>query len=145
MFTKVLIANRGAIATRIIRTLKKLNIKSVAVYAESDAESLHVRLADEAFSLGEGAAAQTYLDRQKIISIAQQTGAQAIHPGYGFLSENANFVRECEAAGIIFIGPTPEQMLTFGLKHKARELAQAAGVPLCPGTELLINLEAALQ
>lgn len=145
MFTKVLIANRGAIATRIIRTLKKLNIKSVAVYAESDAESLHVRLADEAFSLGEGAAAQTYLNRQKIIYIAQQTGAQAIHPGYGFLSENANFVRECEAAGIIFIGPTPEQMLTFGLKHKARELAQAAGVPLCPGTDLLLDLEAALQ
>src|SRR5687768_12901655 len=85
MFAKVLIANRGAIATRIIRTLKKLNIKSVAIYAESDADSLHVRIADEAFSLGEGAAAQTYLDREKIIAIAQQTGAQAIHPGYGFL------------------------------------------------------------
>ncbi len=141
MFTKVLIANRGAIATRIIRTLKKLNIKSVAVYAESDADSLHVRLADEAFSLGEGAAAQTYLDRKKIITIAQQTGAQAIHPGYGFLSENASFVAECEAAGVVFIGPTAEQMLTFGLKHKARELAQAANVPLCPGTDLLKNIE----
>ncbi|PUA28976.1 MAG: urea carboxylase [Cellvibrio sp. 79] len=140
MFTKVLIANRGAIATRIIRTLKKLNIKSVAVYAESDIDSLHVRLADETFSLGEGAAAQTYLDRQKIIAIAQQTGAQAIHPGYGFLSENANFVAECEAAGVIFIGPTAEQMLTFGLKHKARELAQAANVPLCPGTDLLKDI-----
>ncbi len=145
MFTKVLIANRGAIATRIIRTLKKLNIKSVAVYAESDVDSLHVRLADEAFSLGEGAAAQTYLDRKKIITIAQQTGAQAIHPGYGFLSENANFVAECEAAGIIFIGPTAEQMLTFGLKHKARELAQAANVPLCPGTDLLKNIDDAQQ
>lgn len=143
MFTKVLIANRGAIATRIIRTLKKLNIQSVAVYAESDADSLHVRLADEAFSLGEGAAAHTYLDRQKIIAIAKATGAQAIHPGYGFLSENAGFVAECEAAGIIFIGPTAEQMLTFGLKHKARELAQAAGVPLCPGTDLLKNLNEA--
>lgn len=140
MFTKVLIANRGAIATRIIRTLKKLNIKSVAVYAESDVDSLHVRLADEAFSLGEGAAAQTYLDRKKIIAIAQQTGAQAIHPGYGFLSENATFVAECEMAGIVFIGPTAEQMLTFGLKHKARELAQAANVPLCPGTDLLKNI-----
>jgi len=145
MFTKVLIANRGAIAVRVIRTLKKLNIKSVAVYAESDADSLHVRLADEAYCLGEGAAATTYLDRQKIITIAQQTGAQAIHPGYGFLSENATFVAECEAAGIIFIGPTAEQMITFGLKHKARELAQAADVPLCPGTDLLKNLEDATQ
>ena len=144
MFTKVLIANRGAIATRIIRTLKKLNIKSVAVYAESDADSLHVRLADESFSLGEGAAAQTYLDRKKIIAIAQQTGSQAIHPGYGFLSENSSFVAECEAAGVVFIGPTAEQMITFGLKHKARELAQAANVPLCPGTDLLTSLDEAV-
>ena len=144
MFTKVLIANRGAIATRIIRTLKKLNIKSVAIYAESDADSLHVRTADEAYSLGEGAAAQTYLDRKKIIAIAQQTGAQAIHPGYGFLSENSTFVAECEAAGLVFIGPTAEQMITFGLKHKARELAQAAQVPLCPGTDLLKDLAAAI-
>jgi urea carboxylase len=144
MFTKVLIANRGAIATRIIRTLKKLNIKSVAVYAESDADSLHVRIADESFSLGEGAAAQTYLDRKKIIAFAQQTGAQAIHPGYGFLSENSSFVAECEAAGLVFIGPTAEQMITFGLKHKARELAQAANVPLCPGTDLLKDLDEAM-
>jgi urea carboxylase len=145
MFTKVLIANRGAIATRIIRTLKKLNIKSVAVYAESDTDSLHVRLADEAYCLGEGAAAVTYLDRKKIIAIAQQTGAQAIHPGYGFLSENSSFVAECEAAGLVFIGPTAEQMITFGLKHKARELAQAAHVPLCPGTDLLKDLNDAVQ
>jgi urea carboxylase len=141
MFTKVLIANRGAIATRIIRTLKKLHIRSVAVYAESDAESLHVRFADEAYSLGDGAAAQTYLDRQKILAIAKKTGAQAIHPGYGFLSENAHFVAECESAGIVFIGPTSEQMTIFGLKHKARELAEAAGVPLCPGTGLLTHLD----
>jgi urea carboxylase len=145
MFTKVLIANRGAIATRIIRTLKKLQITSVAVYADSDADSLHVRLADEAYPLGEGAAATTYLDRKKIIAIAKQTGAQAIHPGYGFLSENAQFVAECEAAGLIFIGPTAEQMLTFGLKHKARELAHAAKVPLCPGTDLLKDITAATE
>lgn len=145
MFTKVLIANRGAIAVRIIRTLKKLNIKSIAVYAESDADSLHVRLADESYCLGEGAAAQTYLDRKKIISIAQTAGAQAIHPGYGFLSENSGFVAECEAAGLVFIGPTAEQMITFGLKHKARELAQAADVPLCPGTDLLKNLDEAIH
>ncbi len=143
MFSKVLIANRGAIATRIIRSLKKLNIQSVAVYAESDSESLHVRLADEAYCLGEGAAASTYLDRQKIIALAKQTGAQAIHPGYGFLSENAKFVAECEDAGLVFIGPTAEQMLTFGLKHKARELALAAQVPLCPGTDLLASLDEA--
>jgi urea carboxylase len=140
MFTKVLIANRGAIATRIIRTLKKLNITSVAVYAQSDTDSLHVRLADEAYCLGEGAAAHTYLDRKKIIAIAHECGAQAIHPGYGFLSENSTFVAECEAAGLAFIGPTAEQMITFGLKHKARELAQAANVPLCPGTDLLKSL-----
>lgn len=145
MFTKVLIANRGAIATRIIRTLKKLNIKSIAIYAEADRDSLHVAQADEAWSLGEGAAAQTYLDKKKIIEIAKKTGAQAIHPGYGFLSENAEFVAACEAAGIIFVGPTAEQMKMFGLKHKARELAEAANVPLCPGTDLLTSLNEALN
>ena len=143
MFNKVLIANRGAIATRIIRTLRKLGVGSVAVYAECDADSLHVRLADEAYSLGEGAAADTYLQVDKLLAIAADTGAQAIHPGYGFLSENANFVRRCEAAGVAFIGPTPEQMLAFGLKHRARELAEQANVPLLPGTDLLTDLAAA--
>ncbi len=141
MFDKVLIANRGAIAVRIIRTLKKLGIKSVAVYAESDADSLHVRHADEAHSLGDGNASQTYLDRDRILAIAKQTGARAIHPGYGFLSENAEFVRQCEAVGIAFIGPTPDQMTGFGLKHRARALAEGAGVPLCPGSELLTDLD----
>src|SRR5690606_3553395 len=98
-----------------------------------------------AFCLGDGGAAQTYLDHKKIIALAQQCGAQAIHPGYGFLSENAGFVRECETAGIVFIGPTAEQMVTFGLKHKARELAQAAGVPLCPGTDLLTSVAEAIE
>lgn len=145
MFSKVLIANRGAIATRVIRTLKKMSITSVAVYADSDADSLHVRDADEAFCLGEGAAANTYLDIDKIIDIAHQTGAEAIYPGYGFLSENADFVRRCETEGIIFIGPSPEQMEVFGLKHKARELAQQAQVPLLLGTDLLCDLEAAIH
>lgn len=145
MFSKVLIANRGAIATRIIRTLKKLNIRSIAVYAESDADSLHVRHADESFSLGEGSAAETYLAVDKIIEIAKKSGAQAVHPGYGFLSENAAFVRRCEAEGIVFIGPTPEQMELFGLKHRARDLAQKAGVPLTPGTGLLDSLAEASQ
>ena len=142
-FSKVLIANRGAIATRIIRTLKKLGISSVAVYADCDADSLHVKLADEAFSLGEGAAAETYLNTEKLFDIVSKSGAQAIHPGYGFLSENASFVRTCEEKGIAFIGPTPEQMEVFGLKHKARELAVEAGVPLSPGTDLLSDLEQA--
>jgi urea carboxylase len=145
MFSKVLIANRGAIATRIIRTLKSMGVSSVAVYAESDANSLHVRHADEAYSLGEGGASDTYLDTAKILEIAKRSGAEAIHPGYGFLSENANFVRLCEANNIVFIGPSPEQMEVFGLKHKARELAQAANVPLSPGTELLKDLDDAIH
>lgn len=144
MFDKVLIANRGAIATRIIRTLKTLNIHSIAVFAEADADSLHVRNADEAHSLGEGGAATTYLDIDKLLHIAQQTGAQAIHPGYGFLSENPDFARRCQAAGITFIGPTPEHMEAFGLKHRARDLAAQAGVPLVPGTDLLTDEAAAL-
>jgi urea carboxylase len=143
MFTKILIANRGAIATRIIRTLKALGIDSVAVYADSDVDSLHVRHADESYSLGEGDASQTYLDVEKLLSIAAESGAEAIHPGYGFLSENADFVRRCEVEGLVFIGPTPEQMLSFGLKHRARELAEAAHVPLLPGSDLLVGLEAA--
>ena len=137
MFNTVLIANRGAIACRIIRTLKKLGIKSIAVYAEADRESLHVRQADESYSLGEGSAAQTYLDQDKIISIAQKTNAQAVHPGYGFLSENASFSEKLLQANICFIGPRPNQMVDFGLKHQARELAEAAGVPLVPGSPLL--------
>lgn len=144
MFNKVLIANRGAIATRIQRSLKSLGVISVAVYAEADARSLHVRNADEAYSLGDGGAADTYLDADKILQIAKDCGAGAIHPGYGFLSENANFVRSCEAAGIAFIGPTDEQMLAFGLKHRAREIAESVGVPLPPGTGLLLDKDEAL-
>ncbi|MBS99401.1 MAG: urea carboxylase [Oceanospirillaceae bacterium] len=143
MFSKVLIANRGAIATRIIRTLKHLGIGSVAVYADCDADSLHVRLADEAYCLGEGGAADTYLNMDRLLAIATESGAQAIHPGYGFLSENATFVGRCEQAGIAFVGPTAQQMQAFGLKHRARELAQQAKVPLLPGSELLTDLAAA--
>lgn len=144
-FRKVLIANRGAIATRIIRTLKKMNIASVVIYAESDAKSLHVKYADEAFPLGEGGASDTYLDMEKILAIAKQSGAEAIHPGYGFLSENAIFVRRCEEEGIAFIGPTDEQMLAFGLKHRARELAEKANVPLLPGSDLLNDINEACE
>ncbi|CAA0080130.1 Acetyl-/propionyl-coenzyme A carboxylase alpha chain [Zhongshania aliphaticivorans] len=145
MFQKVLIANRGAIATRIIRTLKQFNITAVAVYAEADARSLHVRDADEAYSLGDGGAADTYLNIEKILEIASRCGAEAIHPGYGFLSENASFVSDCEAAGIAFVGPTAKHMLDFGLKHKAREIAESVGVPLPPGTGLLTDLSSAVE
>jgi urea carboxylase len=139
MFTKVLIANRGAIACRIIRTLKKLGVKSVAVYSEADAASLHVSQADEAVCIGPAPAAESYLVAGKILEAARATGAQAIHPGYGFLSENAGFAEDCERAGIAFIGPTPAQMRAFGLKHTARELAQSNGVPLLPGSGLLAD------
>lgn len=145
MFTKLLIANRGAIACRILRTLCDLQVKGVAVYSEADRASLHVSHADEAVSLGEGAAAATYLDVPKLLAIATSTGVQAIHPGYGFLSENAAFAEACEAAGIAFVGPTPEQLRVFGLKHTARALAKAQGVPMLEGTELLEDLEAALK
>ncbi|MER2492311.1 urea carboxylase [Catenovulum sediminis] len=140
MFNTVLIANRGAIACRIIRTLKKLGIKSIAIYAEADKESLHVTQADEAYSLGEGTAATTYLDQEKIITIAQQTGAQAIHPGYGFLSENATFAEKLQQHNISFIGPRAQQMIDFGLKHQAREIAEKANVPLVPGSGLIADL-----
>ncbi len=143
MYSKVLIANRGAIACRIIRTLDRLGIKSVAVYSEADRHSLHVRQAGEAVLLGPAPAAQSYLDIPKVLAAAKQTGAEAIHPGYGFLSENAEFAEACEAAGIAFIGPTPAQMRAFGLKHSAREIAEANGVPLLPGTKLLASAEEA--
>ena len=144
MFEKVLIANRGAIACRILRTLRELHVEGVAVYSEADAASLHILQADEAHSLGEGAAAGTYLAVEKILAIAKATGATAIHPGYGFLSENAAFAEACANHGIAFIGPTPEQLRVFGLKHTARALAKQHGVPMLEGTELLDNLDAAL-
>lgn len=144
MFQKVLIANRGAIATRIIRTLKTMGITPVSVYAECDRNSLHVQHADEAISLGEGNAADTYLDVAKIIAAARQSGAQAIHPGYGFLSENVEFVKQCTANGLVFIGPDETHIETFGLKHRARKLARSAGVPLLPGSDLLTNVDAAI-
>ncbi|WP_318357816.1 urea carboxylase [Enterobacter sp.] len=145
MFTKLLIANRGAIACRILRTLREINVAGVAVWSESDATSLHIRDADEAISLGSGPAAQTYLQVDKILAAARETGAQAIHPGYGFLSENAAFADACEAAGIAFVGPTAEQLRLFGLKHTARAIAKAQNVPLLEGTELLADSNEALR
>ena len=136
----VLIANRGEIAVRIARTLKAMGVKSVAVYADSDRDSGHVGAADQAIALGGDSAAESYLNVEAVLAAARESGAQAIVPGYGFLSENADFARACEDAGIAFAGPTPEQIEQFGLKHTARELAENAGVPLAPGTGLLDSL-----
>ena len=144
MFKKVLIANRGAIACRIERTLRLMGIASVAVYSEADATSLHVLDADEAVLLGPAPAAQSYLSFDSIFAAAAQTGVHAIHPGYGFLSENVAFARACAERGIRFVGPTPENIEAFALKHTARETAQRCGVPLLPGTGLLHSLADAL-
>ena len=145
MLTTLLIANRGAIACRILRTLRTMKIRGVAVYSEADISSLHIREADEALSLGDGPAANTYLDSTKIIAAAKASGAQAIHPGYGFLSENAAFAEACDAAGIAFVGPTPEQLRLFGLKHTARALAKTHGVPMLEGTDLLADVNQAVN
>jgi Acetyl/propionyl-CoA carboxylase, alpha subunit len=145
MFTKVLIANRGEIACRIIRTLDALGVASVALYSDADRDAPHVSLATEAYRIGPAAVSESYLQAAKILEIAKQTGADAIHPGYGLLSENADFSRACEAAGIAFIGPTADQMLAFGLKHEARRLAEESKVPLLPGSPLLSDLDEALM
>jgi urea carboxylase len=143
MFTKVLIANRGEIACRIIRTLKRLKVGSVAVYSDADRNSLHVAQADESVRLGPGPAAESYLRQDLILDAARAVGAEAIHPGYGFLSENPGFAAACHAAGVVFIGPTPAQMSDFGLKHLARDLAQRHGVALLPGSGLLARMDEA--
>ena len=139
LFSKVLIANRGVISRRITRTLKRIGIKSVAVYSDADADSLHVSDADEAIVLGPAPVAESYLRIDRLIAAARDKGAEAIHPGYGFLSENAEFAEACENAGLVFIGPTPAQMRQFGMKHTARAIAAQQGVPLCPGTDLLAD------
>ncbi|WP_077531016.1 urea carboxylase [Vreelandella utahensis] len=144
MFSKVLVANRGEIAVRIIQSLKRLGITSIAVYSHPDRHSQHATLADEAYPLTGESAAETYLDTERILSIARESGADAIIPGYGFLSENADFAEACADAGIHFAGPTPDQIREFGLKHRARALAEDAAVPLAPGTGLLSGLEEAL-
>src|SRR5689334_18971541 len=143
MFSKVLIANRGEIACRVIHTLRKLGVGSVAVYSEADAHAAHVHDADEAVLLGPAAAAESYLRVERVLAAAKQTGAQGIHPGYGFLSESPAFAAACETAGVRFIGPTAEQLRRFGLKHEARALATELGVQLLPGTALLSDASAA--
>src|ERR1700676_2148301 len=134
MFEKVLVANRGEIAVRIVRALDELGVASVAVYSELDRDAPHAARAAEAYNLGDGPAAENYLNVEKILDAARRSGAQAIHPGYGFLAENAPFAKACEEAGIVFIGPPASAIEAMGSKTRARELMSKAGVPIVPGT-----------
>src|SRR6478672_10923703 len=134
MFAKVLVANRGEIALRVVRALEELDIASVAVYSELDRDAPHALRAAEAYNLGDGPAAENYLSIEKMLDAARRSGAEAIHPGYGFLAENAPFAKACEEAGITFIGPPASAIDAMGSKTRARELMQEAGVPIVPGT-----------
>ena len=145
MFEKILVANRGEIAVRIIRACRELNIRTVAVYSEADANSMHVQVADEAYCIGKAASSESYLRIDRIISAAEISDVDAIHPGYGFLSENAHFAEVCESCKIRFIGPTPKSMNLLGDKQTSRELAKRADVPVAPGSDGLVENEQAAR
>ncbi|UOY93951.1 acetyl-CoA carboxylase biotin carboxylase subunit [Ectobacillus sp. JY-23] len=146
MIKKVLIANRGEIAVRIIRACKELGIETVAIYSEADREALHVQLADEAYCVGPTASKESYLNFTNIISVAKLTGCDAIHPGYGFLAENADFAELCEECNLIFIGPSPEAISKMGTKDVARDTMEQAGVPIVPGSKGIIkSIESAVE
>ena len=145
MFRKVLIANRGEIAVRVMRTLREMDIASVAVYSDADRASLHVRMADEAERVGTAASSDSYLHSERIIGAALKHGAQAIHPGYGFLSENAEFAAACQSAGIVFIGPSAASIGSMGSKTAARQIAVAAGVPVAAGIDRAVTFEETRQ
>lgn len=142
---KVLIANRGEIAVRIVRACKELGIKSVAVYSEADAEALHVKLADEAYCIGPKLSKDSYLNMNALLSVAEKTGADGIHPGYGFVAENADFAEACEDANIKFIGPSSDSIKVMGIKDVARDTMEAAGVPLVPGTGIVPDIETGVK
>ncbi|MBI3007936.1 MAG: acetyl-CoA carboxylase biotin carboxylase subunit, partial [Candidatus Omnitrophica bacterium] len=146
MFSKILIANRGEIALRIIRACREMGIRSVTVYSEADKNSLHVRFADEAVCIGPAQSVNSYLNIPAIISAAEITDVEAIHPGYGFLAENAHFAEVCESCQITFIGPTPENIRLLGDKMRAKEMMKKAGLPVIPGSLSIVkNKEEALN
>lgn len=145
MFSKILIANRGEVAVRIIRSCKEMGISTVAVYSKADAEALHVALADQSYCIGEASPLDSYLNEERILSAALLSGAQAIHPGYGFLSENAHFVAMCTKHGIAFIGPSAENMERLSDKERLKERMKEAGLPVIPGSNILSSVQAALQ
>ena len=144
-FKKVLVANRGEIAVRIIRACREMGIETVAIYSEADRLALHVRHAEEAFLVGPAPSRESYLRIDRVLEVAKKAGAEAIHPGYGFLAENAAFARACEENGIVFIGPRSESIALMGEKTSARRLATLAGVPVVPGTMAAVGDAAELR